>query len=199
MRRAPSARRATPAASIGTPWSDSMASGGHPGLSATRISWLAAGSPSGAETYPRAAKPDGNSRLTTPRTSGTKSQNVDNNMRLRWTIQPGNDLFIVWNRGWQRLLLSPMDWALSRTRTCWPSSGDGPSGDMHSFFYGRVDNGTGSPFSGSADNGCLGFFWCNLRTTNINVQRMYEDGWAQYVNVRLWVLPVRVYWPTVRR
>jgi hypothetical protein len=39
----------------------------------------------------------------------TGSQNIGNNMRLRWTIKPGNDLFIVWNRGWQRLLLSPRD------------------------------------------------------------------------------------------
>ena len=23
------------------------------------------------------------------------------NARLRWTIQPGNDLFLVWNRGWK--------------------------------------------------------------------------------------------------
>ena len=29
------------------------------------------------------------------------------NTRLRWTIKPGKDLFIVWNRGWQRLILSP--------------------------------------------------------------------------------------------
>lgn len=39
----------------------------------------------------------------------TESQNVGNNMRLRWTLKPGNDLFIVWNRGWQRLLLSRSD------------------------------------------------------------------------------------------
>ena len=36
----------------------------------------------------------------------TESQNVGTNTRLRWTIKPGNDLFIVWNRGWQRLILS---------------------------------------------------------------------------------------------
>jgi hypothetical protein len=29
----------------------------------------------------------------------TESQNVGANTRLRWTIKPGNDLFIVWNRG----------------------------------------------------------------------------------------------------
>jgi hypothetical protein len=39
----------------------------------------------------------------------TESQNVGTNTRLRWTIKPGNDLFIVWNRGWQRLVLSPRE------------------------------------------------------------------------------------------
>ena len=39
----------------------------------------------------------------------TESQNVGNNMRLRWTLKPGNDLFIVWNRGWKHLVLSPSD------------------------------------------------------------------------------------------
>ncbi|HET9839452.1 MAG TPA: DUF5916 domain-containing protein [Candidatus Angelobacter sp.] len=37
----------------------------------------------------------------------TDTQNVGTNTRLRWTIKPGNDLFIVWNRGWQRLLTRP--------------------------------------------------------------------------------------------
>ncbi len=37
----------------------------------------------------------------------TESQNVGTNTRLRWTIKPGNDLFIVWNHGWQRLLTRP--------------------------------------------------------------------------------------------
>jgi hypothetical protein len=39
----------------------------------------------------------------------TESSNVGNNMRLRWTLKPGNDLFIVWNRGWKRLILSRDD------------------------------------------------------------------------------------------
>jgi hypothetical protein len=39
----------------------------------------------------------------------TESQNIGTNTRLRWTIKPGNDLFIVWNRGWQRLILNPDD------------------------------------------------------------------------------------------
>jgi hypothetical protein len=42
----------------------------------------------------------------------TESQNVGNNLRLRWTFRPGNDLFIVWNRGWRRLILSPHDLSL---------------------------------------------------------------------------------------
>lgn len=37
----------------------------------------------------------------------TESQNVGTNTRLRWTIKPGNDLFIVWNRGWQKLITRP--------------------------------------------------------------------------------------------
>lgn len=35
------------------------------------------------------------------------SQNIGTNTRLRWTIKPGNDLFIVWNRGWQRIVTDP--------------------------------------------------------------------------------------------
>jgi hypothetical protein len=37
----------------------------------------------------------------------TGSENVGTNTRLRWTIRPGNDLFIVWNRGWQRIVTDP--------------------------------------------------------------------------------------------
>jgi hypothetical protein len=37
----------------------------------------------------------------------TASENVGTNARLRWTIRPGNDLFIVWNRGWQRIVTDP--------------------------------------------------------------------------------------------
>ena len=42
----------------------------------------------------------------------TDSQNVGSNTRLRWTIKPGNDLFVVWNRGWQRLVPAPRDLSL---------------------------------------------------------------------------------------
>ena len=37
----------------------------------------------------------------------TESQNIGTNTRLRWTFKPGKDLFIVWNRGWERLLMRP--------------------------------------------------------------------------------------------
>lgn len=37
----------------------------------------------------------------------TDSQNVGTNTRIRWTIKPGNDLFIVWNRSWQKLVTRP--------------------------------------------------------------------------------------------
>ncbi|MBI4470275.1 MAG: carbohydrate binding family 9 domain-containing protein [Acidobacteria bacterium] len=36
----------------------------------------------------------------------TESQNVGTNTRLRWTIRPGNDFFVIWNRGWQRRFAS---------------------------------------------------------------------------------------------
>jgi hypothetical protein len=39
----------------------------------------------------------------------TESQNFGTNTRLRWTIEPGNDLFVVWNRGWQRLRANPRE------------------------------------------------------------------------------------------
>jgi len=31
----------------------------------------------------------------------SESQNLGLNARLRWTIRPGRDLFVVWNRGWK--------------------------------------------------------------------------------------------------
>lgn len=42
----------------------------------------------------------------------SESQNLGTNTRLRWTIRPGNDLFIVWNRSWQRLIVSRDDLSL---------------------------------------------------------------------------------------
>jgi len=31
----------------------------------------------------------------------SESRNMGSNSRLRWTIRPGNDLFLVWNHGWE--------------------------------------------------------------------------------------------------
>ncbi|MGC8792315.1 MAG: hypothetical protein ACP5U2_02865 [Bryobacteraceae bacterium] len=45
--------------------------------------------------------------LTTLVQYDSESQNLGNNTRLRWTFRPGNDLFVVWNRGWQRLPQRP--------------------------------------------------------------------------------------------
>jgi len=42
----------------------------------------------------------------------TETQNLGTNTRLRWTFKPGNDLFIVWNCGWQRLITTPRDLTL---------------------------------------------------------------------------------------
>ena len=39
----------------------------------------------------------------------TDSQNLGSNTRLLWTFKPGNDVFIVWNRAWEKLLLRPGD------------------------------------------------------------------------------------------
>jgi len=37
----------------------------------------------------------------------TDSNSVGTNNRLRWTIKPGNDLFLIWNRNWQKIVPSP--------------------------------------------------------------------------------------------
>ena len=42
----------------------------------------------------------------------TDSRNLGSNTRLRWTIRPGNDLFIVWNRAWEKLVLNPRELSL---------------------------------------------------------------------------------------
>jgi hypothetical protein len=34
----------------------------------------------------------------------SESRNLGSNTRLRWTLKPGNDLFVIWNRGWQQRL-----------------------------------------------------------------------------------------------
>ena len=43
----------------------------------------------------------------------SESDNLGQNTRLRWTIQPGNDLFLVWNRGWKRSIRNRDDLSLT--------------------------------------------------------------------------------------
>jgi hypothetical protein len=43
----------------------------------------------------------------------SESRNLGSNTRLRWTLKPGRDLFVVWNRGWRRLALSRDDLRLA--------------------------------------------------------------------------------------
>jgi len=45
----------------------------------------------------------------------SESRNLGTNTRLRWTVRPGNDLYVVWNHGWEhpintrdRLALTPV-------------------------------------------------------------------------------------------
>ncbi len=37
----------------------------------------------------------------------SESRNLGTNTRFRWTFSPGNDLFVVWNHGWERNPTSP--------------------------------------------------------------------------------------------
>ncbi len=37
----------------------------------------------------------------------SESGNLGTNTRLRWTFRPGNDLFVVWNHGWEHIPGSP--------------------------------------------------------------------------------------------
>lgn len=57
----------------------------------------------------------------------TDSRNVGVNTRLRWTVQPGTDFYVVWNHGWQRpfgedswRVLEPVsDQAIVKLRYTW--------------------------------------------------------------------------------
>jgi len=44
----------------------------------------------------------------------SESRDIGLNTRLRWTLQPGNDLFLVWSHGYHRPL-DPDDWSLLQT------------------------------------------------------------------------------------
>jgi hypothetical protein len=55
-------------------------------------------------------------------------QNIGNNLRLRWTIKPGNHLFVASNHDWKRLLLSRDDPAIIPETELLPLQNDGPFG-----------------------------------------------------------------------
>jgi hypothetical protein len=54
----------------------------------------------------------------------TESHTVGSNTRFRWTFKPGNDFFIVWNRGWKHLILNPHE--LSPIAETESASGEAP-------------------------------------------------------------------------
>jgi len=46
----------------------------------------------------------------------SETRDVGLNARLRWTVRPGNDLFLVWNHEWQRPLSPEDDFSMSPSR-----------------------------------------------------------------------------------
>ena len=42
----------------------------------------------------------------------SESREIGMNNRLRWTIRPGRDLFVVWNHGWKRPVGTRGNWSL---------------------------------------------------------------------------------------
>ena len=58
----------------------------------------------------------------------TVSQTAGSNTRLRWTLKPGNDLFIVWNVGGATWPLARTSWAWFQTPSWSRSNFDGRSG-----------------------------------------------------------------------
>jgi hypothetical protein len=46
----------------------------------------------------------------------TESDNLGMNARLQWTIRPGNDLFFVWNRDWERSAAPEEGWGFALDR-----------------------------------------------------------------------------------
>ena len=64
--------------------------------------------------------------------------------------------------------------------------------------YGGADFGNLPP-SGYAENDRVGAYWRSLTGQNITVYRRPEDGFADYVQVRIWNLNRKIYIPSVRR
>ena len=64
--------------------------------------------------------------------------------------------------------------------------------------YGGADFGNLPP-TGYAENDRVGAYWRSLTGQNITVYRRPEDGFAEYVQVRIWNLNRKTYIPLVRR
>ena len=64
--------------------------------------------------------------------------------------------------------------------------------------YGGADFGNLPP-TGYAENDRVGAYWRSLTGQNITVYRRPEDGFSDYVQVRIWNLNRKIYIPSVRR
>ena len=64
--------------------------------------------------------------------------------------------------------------------------------------YGGADFGANPPAGYNADDR-VGTYWRSLTSSSITVYRRPEDGFADYVEVRIWRLPSRVFLPLVLR
>lgn len=62
--------------------------------------------------------------------------------------------------------------------------------------YGGADFGVNPP-SGYAVNDRVGAYWRSLTGSNVTVYRRPEDGFAQFVRIRIWDYNQRIYLPTV--
>ncbi|MCD6555133.1 MAG: hypothetical protein J7M16_14135 [Anaerolineae bacterium] len=63
---------------------------------------------------------------------------------------------------------------------------------------GGADFGSNPPAGYSADDR-VGAYWRSLSTSSIRIYRRPEDGYADYVRIRIWVTPYESYLPLVTR
>jgi len=65
-------------------------------------------------------------------------------------------------------------------------------------YYGGADFGA-TAFGGTREDDRVGAYWRGLTTSSITVYRRPEDGFADYIYLRIWVIPYHVYLPMVLR
>jgi hypothetical protein len=63
---------------------------------------------------------------------------------------------------------------------------------------GGADFGA-NPTSGYSADDRVGAYWRNLTSSGIAVYRRPEDGFADYLRIRIWVTPNKIYLPLVTR